>query len=514
MFGFVRLIFSPITALIFTPVRLLQTAWNCLTLLRGKWHQYPHFNAHTSFTTLFYWTRALNLYRYGRRGISPYLGLGAYNLSRGFHYSLASLFAFWKAGTVVMIVGIFGWLGSFYLWNSVADISWIMIIMGTILISTLFYTNAFHSQNYNILGWCFFPTIVLGIMTQDYYLVAGAIFLSSFGSFTVVFISTLIVLAVSAYTWSLTPLLSALPACAKLLTHFYPFLFIKATEGSNIFGSVLKAIGLSRRSAKYKRKAKSAGMGMIEWYFLLLTIQFAICYYFLTNQIPILLLVGMSIYVLNSVAVRFADHQSALMMIFTLVVAYAILSNNPLILISLWLVISPLPLLIGYEYDLTVLDIVPAFRPFSMSGYLDKMANFFTEVKEDEKVLMAFEDPQGVYEGIFSGYRQLIELPSYVANQKHIHFFPEFWTVFEVNYEGAPQIWGREVEEVKTNMKYWKADFVIIYQEDAQEIDPKWEIAGFTVQSTYDWSEHADDFKNHKRIRVDNLRWWLLRYES
>jgi len=139
------------------------------------------------------------------------------------------------------------------------------------------------------------------------------------------------------------------------------------------------------------------------------------------------------------------------------------------------------------------------------------MDRFFSPVVEDQKVLMAFNDPGDVYEDIFDGYRQLVELPSYVANQKNIHFLPEFWGVFELNYEGAPQIWGREVEEVKANLKYWKADFVVIYQEDNKALDPKWKQAGFEDVSNFDWSLHQEDFTNHKKINVVNLGWWLLR---
>ena len=510
-FGLVRLALYPITTAIATPIRLYQTLWNCLVLLRGHWSRYPHFNANASFTTLFYWTRALNLYRFGRRGISPYLGLGAFNLSRCFHYSLASLFSFWKAGTVVLLIGAFGWLASFYLWKSIVDVNWLLMVMGCGLISTLFYMNAFKSQNYNILGWLFFPTMILGMTIENWYIVGASVFLASFGSFTVVFISTLLLSFLSLYTLSFIPFLSAMPGCIKLLTHFYPFLFIKSEEGSSIVGSVLKAIGFSRKKAKYKRKSKGLNLGIGELYFLLLTGQFILGYYLLHNIVPILLVAAIGIYLINSLVMRFADRESAYMMIFTIVMVYAIMSGDPFILIPLWLVISPLPLLIGFEYDVSVLEIVPEFKPFSMKEYLYKMDRFFSPVVEDQKVLMAFNDPGDVYEDIFDGYRQLVELPSYVANQKNIHFLPEFWGVFELNYEGAPQIWGREVEEVKANLKYWKADFVVIYQEDNKALDPKWKQAGFEDVSNFDWSLHQEDFTNHKKINVVNLGWWLLR---
>lgn len=510
--AFVRLLFYPFTVLIYTPCRLLQTLWNSSVLLKGKWSDYPHFNANAGFTSLFYWTRALNLWRYGRSGTSPYLGLGNYSLARCFHYSLASLFSFWKGGAAFLLISSFGWLASFLIWSSNVNYLWIGTVQLTCLISTLFYMTAFKSQNYNMMGWMFFPIVVFGIITNNFLIAGVAVFLASFGSFTVVFICGLLLLAISILSLSLEPLFAILPAGFKLLTHFYPF--VKSKGSGKIIGNLIKAIGLSRKGAKYKRTTKGKTLGIPELYYLLLTVQYVLFYYWLKEELPLLIIIGIIIFLLNSIVMRFADRESSYVMLMTLCITYAIATEDHWLLPSLWLVLSPLPLLIGFDYDKRILDIVPSYRPFSIQPYLLKMESFLSSVKENERILMAFDDPKNVYENIYSGYRQLVELPSYAASTKNIHFMPEWWSIFELNYVNAPNIWGREVNEVITNMKYWKAQYVIIYQDTEKELDAKWESGGFKQVAYFDWTEFSADFEHHKRIDLNNLGWWLLSCEE
>ena len=510
--GLIRLLFYPLTGLITTPFRLIQTLWNCKNLLLGKWSQYPHFNANAGFTSLFYWTRALNLWRYGRSGTSPYLGLGNYNLARCFHYSLASLFSFWKGGTAFLLICSFAWLFSFFFWSSNVNYLWIGTVQLTCLISTLFYMTTFKSQNYNMMGWVFFPMVIYGITTNNFLIAGAGAFLASFGSFTVVFICGLLMLAIAIKSLSIIPLLAILPAGIKLLTHFHPFL--KSENSGKIIGNLIKAIGLSRKGAKYKRIKKGKTLGIPELYYLLLTVQYVLFYYWLKEEIPVLIIIGIGIYLVNSMVMRFADRESCYLMLMTLCISYAISADNHYILPSLWLVLSPLPLLIGFEYDKRILDVVPAYQPFSIQQHLLKMETFLSTVNENERVFMAFDNPKDVYEDIYSGYRQLVELPSYVATTKNVHFMPEWWGVFELNYENAPNIWGREVNEVVANLKYWKAQYVVVYQDNEKELDSKWESAGFKQVAHFDWTEFSADFEHHKRIDLNNLGWWLLSYNE
>ena len=76
---------------------------------------------------------------------------------------------------------------------------------------------------------------------------------------------------------------------------------------------------------------------------------------------------------------------------------------------------------------------------------------------------MAFDNPQGVYENVFDGYRTLLELPFYVSSEREIHFVPDWWAVYDSNFEGAPDFWGRDVDSVIEDTKRWKADYNVIW---------------------------------------------------
>ena len=139
------------------------------------------------------------------------------------------------------------------------------------------------------------------------------------------------------------------------------------------------------------------------------------------------------------------------------------------------------------------------------------MQDFLEEVPAESKLFMAFNDPQDIYEKVFDGYRQLVELPAYECSEKQVLFFPEWWGVFELNYEGAPEIWGRSPEQVKSNMEYWNAEYVITYDEAAETSVADWNQQGFKQVAEFDWSLFQEDFADHKHIDVSQLKWYLWR---
>ena len=138
------------------------------------------------------------------------------------------------------------------------------------------------------------------------------------------------------------------------------------------------------------------------------------------------------------------------------------------------------------------------------------MERFLAPVKPGQRVLMAFENPNGVYEKIFDGYRVLLELPLQVAAKKEVHFMPDWWAVFEVNYDGAPEFWGRDVESVKDNLLTWKTDYVVIYQDSQTKLNPKWEEAGFEALSHFSWLSYEKDLGT-KLYSGETPDWWLLK---
>jgi hypothetical protein len=508
--GFLRLFLYPVTVLVTTPFRLIQTIFACRILANDCWSDFPHFNPHAAINSLFYWTAAINIDRFGRSGISPHTGAGDYKLSRWFNYSLPSLYAYWGAGAVTILFGMFCWWLSHLIWLEDCSIFWLSLIMAASLVSTTFYVNTFGLQNYNAVGWAFFPVGLYGLMKGQWLTATLAWLAASFGSFTVVFIAGILSLVASVAIWSIAPLLTIFPAVLKLSTHFWPSWNEKDLKTTIL--SVVKAIGISDRSAKYKRTSSQA-FGIVQIYWLLIYSQFAVFFYELNSQISPLFLTAIVLFILNSTYVRFADLQSIHMLLFSMATAMIIQKPEPLLLLSYWVLAAPLPIMLGggipsmqQEFDR-----LPKLAPFSVKNLREGMEIFLEFVKPGERVLMAFEDPNGIYEKIFDGYRVLLELPLQVSAKKAVHFMPDWWAVFELNYEGAPELWGRDIETVQANVLTWKADYVVIYQDSQTELSPEWQKAGFEVLSHFSWYDYEKDLGTCRPYSGKTPDWWLLK---
>ena len=218
-FGFIRLLFYPLTALVATPVRLMQTLWNSRVLAGGRWGDYSHFSTYAGICYLIYWTIASNLCRFEFSGYSPCMGLGRHPLRRFFQYSLISLYPYWKASTIVLLLGMFGWIFAHLIWLYNAPALWVLFVLFLATISTTFYVNTFALQNYNVLGWIFFPLGLYGIFAKSWVIAAVGWLFASFGSCTVAFIAGIISVVTAVMTLDLAPIFAFIPACLILLAH-------------------------------------------------------------------------------------------------------------------------------------------------------------------------------------------------------------------------------------------------------------------------------------------------------
>jgi len=187
--------------------------------------------------------------------------------------------------------------------------------------------------------------------------------------------------------------------------------------------------------------------------------------------------------------------------------------QEPLMLIPFWLVISPLPMFIGITHKDQSPDIAPNLTPYHIQPLIDKMNSFLENVGKDEHVFMAFNNPCGKYEKLFDGYRIIKELPAYIATKRKFHFYPDWNAVFSLNYLGAPNIWGRTVNEVLENIRRWPADHVIVYQDTGTELSKKWLKAGFSVESILDWEDYKEELRNELPwdSGLSTPKWWLLK---
>ena len=119
------------------------------------------FNPQNAINNLFYRTQWINLDRYGRDGRSPITGLGDYPLKNWFHLSLPASYIFANAGAVTTLTGTLVWVISHFFWLEHAGVVWLLFIIIVLLLSTTAYAMAFARQNYQILGWMWYPAAAL-----------------------------------------------------------------------------------------------------------------------------------------------------------------------------------------------------------------------------------------------------------------------------------------------------------------------------------------------------------------
>jgi hypothetical protein len=82
----------------------------------------------------------------------------------------------------------------------------------------------------------------------------------------------------------------------------------------------------------------------------------------------------------------------------------------------------------------------------------------------------------------------------------------------DTNYEGAPSIWGRSVDEVLANTRAWNAQYVIVYEPVDKHLDPRWNDA-FELVSTFSWQPYTSLLRDYSIIPdyVDIPVWYLLK---
>ena len=131
------MLISPLTVILTTPVRSFQLIWDCRVLALGNWGQYSGFASLVGINQLWYWTIAHNLWRYGRNGRSPSVGVGNYPLAKWFNISLLSIYLNWRMSNVSVLVASFFLAFSNFLW--VAEVLYVLVIVFSLLFSSTLY---------------------------------------------------------------------------------------------------------------------------------------------------------------------------------------------------------------------------------------------------------------------------------------------------------------------------------------------------------------------------------------
>lgn len=508
---FILALCSPFFLLGFMPYAWSVTLWQSRTLLWGRWYWYLGFHPKNALNNFFYRTQWLNLDRIGRMEKSSCIGTGDYELANWFHLCLFSSCLGACGGAFTTAFGSILWVGTHLAWILSTSWQWVLVVTLCLFLSSTAYAMAFARQNYNIVGWLLFPICLWSMMNSHWGWAALAWVIVSFCSVTCCFIGFWIAVLISFQCGSVIPVAALLPALAKLSVNALPML-IKSHAMRNV-ANFAKLLGFQKRGVRYSRE--SMRVNLLDTYIFLVYLIGIGGMYWATGIIPDLPLFIWMLFMINQHLFRFADDQSMIVS-FVSVGAAWVMQHAPfnwVALLFFWLTAAPLPVYLGlttWHDGARTVRFLP-LSPFSHQTIEKDIRRFLAPVESGNRILFSFSDPQGVYDRIFDGYRNLCELPLWVAATRDIHLMPDWHFIAETNYPNSPDVWGRSVKEVQNNLQKWNAKFAIIYQQDSKELEEKWKEA-FTILGEFDWENPAYGLTQvHKHWQQKLPKWWLVR---
>ena len=138
---------------------------------------------------------------------------------------------------------------------------------------------------------------------------------------------------------------------------------------------------------------------------------------------------------------------------------------------------------------------------------------FFSPVPKGESVYFAFSDPEGFVQQIFLMVTGISWKCLYMLLQNKFHLFPDWYSVSQTNYKGAPSCWGRSLQKVSENMTRWNAKFSVVYQESGSDLDHKWLshyelLSNFRLERLFTHLSEVSIFENQT---LNAPKWFLLK---
>lgn len=466
-YGKKELLLTLIYPLVLPFLMMRDTGVSLFLIIRGlsqyNWKYLTANDSKNGFNNLFYYLQDLAVQESGRYGVTQYFNGGNFPLSKFFHLTPVSLRFQSSFGTVfMMFFAMCVWLAS---WIMIYDISWyLLLVLALVLFSTLFYACFIEIQNYNILGWMFYPVMLYYLADGNIVNVAFILFAISLMSFTATVVA-IPFFVVYAYC---TPwlLLALIPALIKSI--------IPIIRSGQIFITLSMINGKGK--VKYSRKNRvktNLKTHLKKFYLYLMLSQFVVVFFLINgfNESFVILAGTVLLFIINQSLFRIADEQS-FYILYLSVATFVLLHSqiNVLSLISFGFSIYLIYTLIINVRPNTFLT--PGIRqPFNALPDIEKLQTFFAPIPKGEKVIMAYKNPQGQYGQLFNGYRMYNEPIQYAASLNGLSYMPDWYTVFANNKEDSPEDFWVDTADKAYNFMMKKNIYYLIVPHFVDIID-------------------------------------------
>ena len=476
------------------------TTLNSCRILRNTNANYAHFVDSGVFLAPFYWIRIFNLDKHGRQGYSKTMGLGNHPMSNYWYYSLPGMRPFVKHGCLSIIICLFAYIIAHFIW--LLELSPVNVLITVlILVSTSqLYLQFFYKQNYNVFGWAFLPLVLFALHTNGYLLLVISLVLVSLSSITVLFVCCVFIVSYSVIELPVTALLCIIPGCLVFLYNLVAGSgFLKSISKVSL---ILETIGAYKKSqVKYKRTRKIGYKTLGS--FILPYIVYLI-YYSYAYSVPFILLITFCLFCINYTLARFADDQSFGILFMSITVFYTMIANE----------LNPILFFVFFFSNIAPFIKIFSCQPIDAAPISKGISQFINDVPEGVALLVAHHHPNDDYEKLFDDWVLYLDYLSYQCNVESIHPIPDFSTITETNYEGAPEFWCSEPDEVKSVLSTLESNYVVISQEPGTSLDAKWSTNKFIELATLDWKQLLDQLCIYVGPQYKRVKWFLLKYEG
>ena len=304
--------------------------------------------------------------------------------------------------------------------------------------STTAYAMAFVRQNYQILGWMWLPMALYGVSSEQWALATFAWFAAGMFGITPIFFAVPIMITMSLMSESWLPIVVLIPALVLTASRFSLLIL----EGGlfSALTNIAKMIGMTQRKIRYNREMNR--LSIFTLYFLGLYLFSSLIFWWVSGLLPVLLLLGVLLFLINQRFFRVADEESMIVLVSSLFVFTSLRTDVQwLTHVALWIALSPMGLFLSVQEitkDNKNAEIL-VNAPFNHTELKEAMNAFLASVASGDRVYFAFNDPDNRYSNIFDSYRVIHELTLSVAADKEVHIFPDWHAVAETNFEGAAQ---------------------------------------------------------------------------
>ena len=310
---FFKILTYPIYSIVTNTIVLALSMKNIFSKLFLK-NELRMFSEEKAINNYWYDTMALNLQKHGRLGYSKTtLDNEKYLVGRWFHISKYSLYPYWKSSVIsVLLSWILIPLVFYFLFPSTSS-NWFFSVTFLTIIGSAYFSQL-EGQNYNILGWVFFPflfwsiennyVLVLAVIISFLFLTSFTAYFVSFGYLATAFITDMLTIHEILFVQ-----LFSIPL---VIYRFYP-LYKKGHLKSH-FITIGNTIGLFKNSeAKYSRNIRNNKALLFGILRSLIFLTFIL--YLNTNSSPYYLWLVLGYQIVNSFLARFADVETIDMLI-------------------------------------------------------------------------------------------------------------------------------------------------------------------------------------------------------